>query len=174
MGRHRAQPPYPSAGSGAVAQSSQLDTGRLRRRKRGVHGQGVLVAICSTRVFSSRMHPPPCQAQPHSLRLSRLRMPAGRAESTPGPAPQKPEAAAGLLWWAGLSTPEVRGVRRGPFSAAVGLPGWGELHALQGLGTTWASAFLPRTTVEVTWHLPPAVVFLHLRRGPGKFLKMQP
>ena len=46
---------------------------------------------------------------------------------TAGPAPQKPEAAAGLLWWAGLSTPEVVGEQCG---GAHFLQRWGYLGGL--------------------------------------------
>ena len=64
-----------------------------------------------------------------------------------------PEAeVAASLEWAGVSTSEVGSpvgvLWRGPFPAVGGIPRWGELRALQGLGATWASAFLPRTTVE--------------------------
>lgn len=149
MGKHRTQPPYPAVGWGAVAQGSQLDAGGLRWQKRGMHERGVLLANCSTRVFSSRIHPPPCRAQPHSLLLSWLHMATSWGHTRPRP--RKPEVAASLEG-AGVSTPEVGSpvgvLRRTPFSAVGEIPGWGELRALQGLGATWASAFLPRTTVE--------------------------
>ena len=141
--------PEGHTGLGAVAQGSQLDAGGLRQQTRGVHDRGVLVANGSTRVFSSRIHPPPCRAQPHSLLLSWLHMATSRGHTRPRP--QKPEVAASLKW-AGVSTPEVGSpvgvLWRGPFPAVGGIPRWGELRALQGLGATWASAFLPRTTVE--------------------------
>ena len=139
----------PRSGLRAVAQRSQLDAGGLRRQKRGVHDRGVLVANGSTRLFPSRIHPPPCRAQPRSLLLSCLHVATSRGHTRPRP--QKPEVAASLER-AGVSTPEVGSpvgvLWRGPFPALGGIPRWGERRALQGLGATWASAFLPRTTVE--------------------------
>lgn len=134
-----------------------------------MYGRGVLVANCSTRVFSSRMHPPPCWAQPHSLLLSRLHVATNWGHTGPRP-PKAGSRCRPPLVGRPLHTRSSGGaVRRGPFSAAMGIPGWVELHALQGLGATWASAFLPRTAVEVAQHLPPLWSFFTCGGGQDNF-----
>ena len=141
-GRHPAWPPHAAAGSVRVARSSQLAPGGLRRARLCMAG-ACWRPTAAAGFSPPSCHPPPSRAQPQ-LRAALL---TGRGHQL-----RVPEAA-GHGGWSGVSAPEAggRGLR-GPFST-VGTPGRGVLSPLQGLGATWASAFLLPTTVEAARHL---------------------